>query len=242
MAISEMSITSFIALKKERNALFDVLSATGAAQIKKCADYEFLAPRSVAAENIGKSDEDARKALNFLDFCYEELGDKKRAPVIKDGFGVGIKDFIDFGEKTEAVEREIKEILDLSDEYSVVKTEISKLDESVKAYLDYECLSEKFSFYSSTKSTAVFVGVLSSDKASSAITALSEIDGAIAEIEGENGFAGSASYGSSGAFSASGAAFGAANHEAGAADSSHSESADFFDDDKTDNADKTRED
>lgn len=62
------------------------------------------------------------------------------------------------------------------------------------------------------------------------------------EIEGENGSAGSASYGSSGAFSASGAAFGAANHEAGAANSSHSESADFFDDDKTDNADKTRED
>ena len=101
MAISEMSITSFIALKKERNALFDVLSATGAAQIKKCADYEFLAPRSVAAENIGKSDEDARKSLKFLDFCYEELGDKKRAPVIKDGFGVGIKDFIDFGKKAE---------------------------------------------------------------------------------------------------------------------------------------------
>lgn len=62
------------------------------------------------------------------------------------------------------------------------------------------------------------------------------------EIEGENGSAGSASYGSSGAFSASGASFGAANHEAGAAASSHSESADFFDDDKTDNADKTRED
>ena len=187
MAISEMSITSFIALKKERNALFDVLSATGAAQIKKCADYEFLAPRSVAAENIGKSDEDARKSLKFLDFCYEELGDKKRAPVIKDGFGVGIKDFIDFGKKAGEVEREIKEILDLSDEYSVVKTEISKLDESVKAYLDYECLSEKFSFYSSTKSTAVFVGVISSDKASSATDALNEIDGAIAEIAGENG-------------------------------------------------------
>ena len=182
-----MSITSFIALKKERNALFDVLSATGAAQIKKCDDYEFLAPKSGSVENIGKSDDDARKALNFLDFCYEELGDKKRAPVIKDGFGVGVKEFIGFGEKTEAVEREIKEILDLSDEYSVVKTEISKLDETVKAYLDYECLSEKFSFYSSTKSTAVFVGVLSSDKASSAITALSEIDGAIAEIAGENG-------------------------------------------------------
>ena len=60
------------------------------------------------------------------------------------------------------------------------------------------------------------------------------------EIEGENGSAGSAFYGSSGAFSASGAAFGAANSEAGAAASSHSESADFFDDDKTDNADKTR--
>ena len=187
MAISEMSITSFIALKKERNALFDVLSATGAAQIKKCADYEFLAPRSVAAENIGKSDDDARKALNFLDFCYEELGDKKRAPVITDGFGVGIKDFIEFGKKAGEVEREIKEILDLSDEYSVVKTEISKLDESVKAYLDYECLSEKFSFYSSTKSTAVFVGVISSDKASPATDALNEIDGAVAEIAGENG-------------------------------------------------------
>lgn len=61
------------------------------------------------------------------------------------------------------------------------------------------------------------------------------------EIEGE-GSAGSAPYGSSGAFSASGAAFGTANSEAGAETSSHRDSADFFDDDKTGNADKTRED
>ena len=186
MAISEMSITSFIALKKERDELFDVLSATGAAQIKKCADYEFLVPRESTTENIAKGDDDARKALKFLEFCYEELNDKKRAPVVKDGFGVGVKDFLSFGERTADVEKEIAEILALSDEYSSVKTEISKLDESIKAYLDYECLSENFSFYSSTKATATFVGVIPSDKASAAVTAASDI-GAIAEIAGANG-------------------------------------------------------
>ena len=76
------------------------------------------------------------------------------------------------------------------------------------------------------------------------------LESIVLEIEGENGSAGSASYGSGGSRSlggssgsdgASGATFGEANSEAGAA-APHSENADFFDDDKTDNADKTRED
>ena len=86
MAISEMSVVSVLALKSEQNGLLDVLSATGAAQIKKCSDYD-LAPIKGEREAMASS-EDYLRSLNFLEFAYEELGDKKLPSVVKDGFGV----------------------------------------------------------------------------------------------------------------------------------------------------------
>ncbi len=185
MAISEMSIVSVLALKSEQDRLLDALSATGAAQIKKCSDYE-LAP--LKGEHESKTlPEDYRKSLNFLEFAYEELGDKTLPPVIKDGFGVDIADFIAFGHKETEVKQAVDEILSLENEYNSIKNEIAKLTESIAAYSEYECLKEKFSFYTDTKTTAVFLGTVAADKINSIIPQIQEIECASVECLGGSG-------------------------------------------------------
>ena len=185
MAICEMSSMSILGLKKERNDLLDVLSATGAAQIKKCENYEFVTP--VAASDNVLSDVEARKSLAFLEFCYEELGDKKLPPVAKDGFGVGMTDFLSFGDRTAEVETAINKILSLSEEYASVKAEIAKIGETVGGYEEYSCLKEKFSYYAPTKSTITYLGTVSSDKSSAVKDALDGIDLVVSEIIGVSG-------------------------------------------------------
>ena len=185
MAICEMSSMSILGLKKERNDLLDVLSATGAAQIKKCENYEFVTP--VAASDNVLSDVEARKSLAFLEFCYEELGDKKLPPVAKDGFGVEMKDFLSFGDRTAEVETAINKILSLSEEYASVKGEIAKIGETVGGYEEYSCLKEKFSYYAPTKSTITYLGTVSSDKSSAVKDALDGIDLVVSEIIGVSG-------------------------------------------------------
>ena len=102
MAISEMSIMSVLALKTEQSGLFDVLSATGAAQIKRCRDYE-LAPIKSADGTSATDSGVYRDALAFLEFAYEELGDKSLPKMARDGFGVDMREGsiakVDFSQK-----------------------------------------------------------------------------------------------------------------------------------------------
>lgn len=186
MAISEMSVLSVLALKSEQNGLLDVLSATGAAQVKKCSDYE-LAPLKGEDDETPDSPEDYLDSLKFLEFAYEELGDKKLPPVVKDGFGVDMKDFLAFGEKKDEVRKTVDEILSLSAKYGAAKAETAKLAESVAAYSEYECLEEKFSFYSDTKTAAVFLGTVPADKVQTIEAAVGEIECAGIEAKGGSG-------------------------------------------------------
>ena len=167
MAISEMSVVSVLALKSEQNGLLDVLSATGAAQIKKCSDYD-LAP--IKGER-----------------AYEELGDKKLPPVVKDGFGVNMSDFIAFGNREAEVGKIADEILALESAYGTAKAEISKLTESAAAYSEYECLKESFAFYSDTKTSAVFLGTVAADKVNALTALIEEINCASIEALGGSG-------------------------------------------------------
>lgn len=185
MAISEMSVVSVLALKSEQNGLLDVLSATGAAQIKKCSDYD-LAPIKGEREAAASS-EDYLKSLNFLEFAYEELGDKKLPPVVKDGFGVNMSDFIAFGNREAEVGKIADEILALESAYGTAKAEISKLTESAAAYSEYECLKESFAFYSDTKTSAVFLGTVAADKVNALTALIKEINCASIEALGGSG-------------------------------------------------------
>ena len=186
MAISEMSVLSVLALKSEQNGLLDVLSATGAAQVKKCSDYE-LAPLKGEDDETPDSPEDYLNSLKFLEFAYEELGDKKLPPVVKDGFGVDMKDFLAFGGKKDEVRKTVDEILSLSAKYGAAKAETAKLAESVAAYSEYECLEERFSFYSDTKTAAVFLGTVPADKVQTIEAAAGEIECAGIEAKGGSG-------------------------------------------------------
>lgn len=186
MAICEMSVISLLGLKTEQNEILDVLSATQAAQIKKCEDYE-LAPAGEDRPTVGVTDDRARKSLAFLESSYEELGDKKLAPVVKDGFGVSLGEFISYGNKRDEIEKVVDGILSLAEEYSRLKAEAGKLGESVVGYAEYACLKEKFSFYTPTKTTVTLLGTVASDKCNAFMDALSSEYGVVAEILGSAG-------------------------------------------------------
>lgn len=185
MAICEMSSMSLIGLKSDRSDIFDALVISGAAQIRKCGEYGLEIPAD--GENYSALSDSARKALSFAEAAYDELGDKTLPPVVKDGFGVGVDEFLAFGEKLDEVKTEISEILSLSDRCARLKTELYKIEESRKAYADYENLKEKFSFYTSTRFVNVYFGVVPSDKTAALIADINAEDNAEAEISGGAG-------------------------------------------------------
>lgn len=186
MAISEMSIMSVLALKTEQSGLFDVLSATGAAQIKRCRDYELAPIKSADGTNATDSGV-YRDALAFLEFAYEELGDKSLPKMARDGFGVDMREFLDYGSREAEIKQTVGKIMTLSAEYNAVKADISKLNESVAAYSEYDCVKEKLAFYSSTATTAVFLGTIPADKAAAAKEVIDEIPCAEFENLGGSG-------------------------------------------------------
>ena len=186
MAISEMTVMSVLALTDERDKLLDVLSATGAAQIKRCSDYE-LAPVKESGEVRVASAENYLKSLKFLEFAYEELGDKKLPAVAKDGFGVSVDDFLAFGSRESEIDGSVRKILSLSDDYYAAKAEESKIRESIAAYSEYACLTETFDFYMPTATSDVFLGMIPSDKFSALAEATDTAERTIVEQIGSGG-------------------------------------------------------
>lgn len=185
--ISEMSLMRALVIKSESDKIFDALSKTGATQIKKCGEYELASPAEAKSDqSVADLTAKARAALKFIDFAHEQLADKTLPPVVKDGFGVGIDEFL--AEKTVADKtlEEIGKVLALEKEYSDLKTKGAKIEETARGYKDYACLKEKFSFYQSTRRVAVYLGTVASDR-TAAFTAAAESCGAVVEVLGGDG-------------------------------------------------------
>lgn len=185
MAICEMSAMSLVGLKSDRDDIFDMLVVSGAVQIRKCGEYGLSKP--VDGEDYSAAADAARKALAFSESAYEELGDKTLPPVVADGFGVGVKEFLSFGEHCDEVRSGINELLDLSERVSALKSYLAKIEENRRGYVDYAGLKEKFSFYASTRFTSVYLGVIPSDKVAVIVAELNSVDGVIAEVIGGSG-------------------------------------------------------
>ena len=181
-----MSLARVLILKNERDKVFDTLSKTGATQIKKCGEYELASPCEV--ENDAKTAEliqKARKALDFINFSHEQLSDKSLPPVIKDGFGVPIDEFLTENEKLGETEKKIEKLLSLESEYNALKTEAAKIEESARGYRDYSCVKEKFAFYTDTKRVAVYLGTVSFDKTPALLKEIESLGGMAESLGGE---------------------------------------------------------
>lgn len=176
-----------LVLKNESDKIFDALSRTGATQIKKCGEYELAYPAEVKSDQTtGSLSSKARSALKFIDFAHEQLADKSLPPVVKDGFGVGIDEFLSEKDNSSATLEKIENILALEKEYADLKTQGAKIEETARGYKDYACLKEKFSFYQPTRHVAVYLGTIASDKTAAFLTT-AESMGAIVEVLGGDG-------------------------------------------------------
>lgn len=184
--ISEMSLVKIVGLKSQRDELFDTLSKTGATQIKKCGEYSFAVPSAIESdESVASRIFDAQRAIEFVTYARETLGDKNLPHIIKDGFGVGIDEFLSQKDRLGQTLEIVLKINSLKDEYDELKSRVAKVDEATRGYSDYICVEKPFDYYSSTKRTAVRLGIIPSDKVTALTEAVNEIGGVVDVIGGE---------------------------------------------------------
>ena len=112
MAIAEMSKCTLVALKSDKDKVYDALQRTGAAQIKTQEEREYTVPfKAGDTSELDRQSEEAKKCLDFLTDEIELLPKEKRGSgVIKDGFGVSEAEFFSMGEKTDEIYGVLTEI------------------------------------------------------------------------------------------------------------------------------------
>lgn len=187
MAIAEMSKCTLVALKSDKDKVYDALQRTGAAQIKTQEEREYTVPfKAGDTSELDRQSEEAKKCLDFLTDEIELLPKEKRGSgVIKDGFGVSEAEFFSMGEKTDEINGVLTEIENLAAQKSAKKAELSRLNEQIRAFEPYLPLKSKFSAFADTKTVKVYLGIVPSDKAEKCMDEFKEAELTEAFFEGD---------------------------------------------------------
>ncbi|MBO4534708.1 MAG: V-type ATP synthase subunit I [Clostridia bacterium] len=165
MAIAEMSSLSLIGLGRDKDGLLDVITGTGAVQVKKTSPLE---PAFCPAETLTDTHErqDAcAKALEYLNsivmLAPKEL---KKEGMVRDGFGVTIDQFFSVGDKRAEAEAIIAWLDEQKAQEAELIREKNALQSQRNAYSNYLTLPHPFSLFADTASSKVYLGVVPSDK------------------------------------------------------------------------------
>ena len=160
-----MSVMTLIGLDRDKSAILNAIQRTAAAQI--CESYSFAESEdcsSVDTEGFTLRAQRAEKTIRTVSDAVEQLPKDKRAPVIKDGFGISKDEFLSFSEKIAKTEEIISAIEKAQSEREKIKTEIASLRAAIESYAQFSGVDKPFDFFKPTASTEVYLGTIDQTK------------------------------------------------------------------------------
>ena len=186
MAIAEMSTLTLLGKQEERDRLLNALQRTGAVQVFACEDNEAAPFLQLPATDTAKDADRVQRDLAFLTGLIGDAPKEMREGMAKDGFGVTLDEFYRVAERKAEVEQLLCSIESLADRQSAMRAEAARLGQERKSYEPYTVVPQPLSAYVDTAKTAVYLGILSTDKALNTVQAMQEA-GAVVEQYGSAG-------------------------------------------------------
>ena len=194
MAVAEMSVMSLVGLEKDRSAILDALQKCGAAQIREVSDHDVInddgtstslldRESEVSVGNISVGIDRADSAVRIIVSAADELPEKSRPKIEKDGFGVAKEEFFAIEQKEGRLDEVMTDLETAAERRTKIKAEKATAAAEIRAYEPYLCLKEKFDFYHDTKCVFVAVGVIGNDKVTVFLQKSAD-NGFIAEVLG----------------------------------------------------------
>ena len=197
MAVVEMSVMTLVGLERDKSAVLDALQKCAAAQLKSAKDYAITDEKSNSADPVNltvrtenvvtdavvESIDRVEKAIKTVTSAVDELPERERPTVAKDGFGATKEEFFGLSGRAEEFDALISEIENASEKRTDIKGKIAAILAEIRSYEPYAVLNEKFSCYSGTKKTVVFVGLIGNDKLNAFLAKCAD-NGYIAEVFG----------------------------------------------------------
>ena len=165
MAIAEMSSLSLIGLGRDQDALLDVLSGTGAVQVKKTSPLEpAFSPEETATDTLARVDRCA-KALEYLNSVLALAPkDVKKDGVVKDGFSVGREEFFAMGSSRAKAEEVMAWLEEQKEKENEAVRARNNLLPRLSAYQNYLSVPFGFALFADTATCKTYLGTVPSDK------------------------------------------------------------------------------
>jgi len=176
MAIAEMSKMTILGKIAERDGLLNALQRTGAVQVLSCEDNENAAFLRLPNTDTAKESDRVQRDLAFLVGLIGDAPKEMREGMAKDGFGVTLDEFYQVAERRAQVEGVLAAVESLADRQAAYRAEVAKLTQERKSYEPYLVVPCALSTFADTAKTAVYLGILPTDKVNATIAALSQID------------------------------------------------------------------
>jgi len=196
MAVAEMSVMTLVGLERDKSAVLDALSDCSAAQIRQfdpsCesldqngfAENQLLGRvESVSVDALVAEADRVEKAIGIISSAVDELPEKTRPQIEKDGFGATKDEFFKMSDRREEFLSLVENVEAAASSRANVKAERAALITERRSYEPYTSLKEPFSFYADTAKTAVYLGTIASEKTSSFLSKTAD-NGLIAELLG----------------------------------------------------------
>lgn len=164
MAIAEMSLMSFLGLESERDVLLDALQRTGAAQLCECKDdIDASVPALLSTDTDSERDR-VQRSLAFLASVAGDAPKDLRAKLGAEMFGVTLDEFYAVSAKTDEMHARLDVAEALAKEQAQLKADMARSVAERKGYETYLCVGGAFSLYRDTDTSAVYLGVVPSEK------------------------------------------------------------------------------
>ena len=197
MAVAEMSVMTIVGLERDKSAVLDALQKCAAAQLRSAKDYFITDEKSNSDDRVeltvrtekANTDEISEKvdrverAVHTVTSAVDELTKNERPPVEKDGFGATKEEFFSLSGKGKELDLLIKEIENVAQSRAEIRSKAAATLAEIRSYEPYAFLSEPFSYYTGTKKTVVFVGLVGNDKLNAFLSKCAD-NGYIAEVFG----------------------------------------------------------
>ena len=187
MAVAEMSKMTLLGLNAERDSLLNTLQRTGAVQVFSCEDREDVSRLQLPPSDTAREADRVSRNLNFLLGLIGDAPKEARQGLIKDGFGVTLDEFYAVASEREAIEAAFVRAESLAERQSSLRAEMARLTQERKSYEPYSGVPYPLSDFNDTARTHVRLGILPTDKATSAIDALGAVPTAVVEQYGSAG-------------------------------------------------------